>query len=110
MSTEATFVRPLNDVLVEQRASGEPWFEFLRVPSLRAGVYVLPAGAWDSQTPHEEDEIYYVIAGQAAFEAGRERWPVRAGAVIFVPARQEHRFADITEELTILVLFATRRA
>lgn len=110
MATEPTVVLTLPELLVDQRASGEPWFEFMRVPSLRAGVYVLPAGGWDSQTPHEEDEIYYVIGGKATFEAGSERWPVSAGAVIFVPARQEHRFADIVEELTVLVMFATRRA
>jgi hypothetical protein len=27
------------------------------------------------------------------------------GSVVFVPAGEEHRFVDITEELTLLVVF-----
>jgi quercetin dioxygenase-like cupin family protein len=99
----------LNSLLAEQRASGEPWLEFLRVPSLRAGLYVLEPGAWDSQTPHQEDEVYFVAKGRATFQASADRWPVGPGAVIFVAAHEEHRFTDITEELTILVFFATPR-
>jgi mannose-6-phosphate isomerase-like protein (cupin superfamily) len=106
---DATLVRHLNELLDDYRVTGEPWHEFLRVPTVRAGLYVLPAGGWDAQTPHEEDEVYYVIRGAATFQAGSERWPVSAGSVIFVPARQEHRFADISEELTVLVMFATRK-
>ena len=93
-------------LLAEQREGGEPWLEFLRVPSLRAGLYVLAPGAWDHQTPHEEDEIYYVVSGNATFEAGSGRQDVRAGSVIYVAAQQEHRFTNITEELRVLVYFA----
>jgi mannose-6-phosphate isomerase-like protein (cupin superfamily) len=93
-------------LLAEQREGGEPWLEFLRVPALRAGLYVLAPGAWDHQTPHEEDEIYYVVSGKAKFEAGNSSQDVRAGSLIYVAARQEHRFTDITEELRVLVCFA----
>jgi len=93
-------------LLAEQREGREPWLEFLRVPSLRAGLYVLAPGAWDHQTPHEEDEIYYVVSGEATFEAGSGRQDVRAGSVIYVAAQQEHRFTNITEELRVLVCFA----
>jgi mannose-6-phosphate isomerase-like protein (cupin superfamily) len=99
----------LDALLADQRASGESWLEFLRVASLRTGVYVLEPGAWDSQTPHQEDEVYFIVRGRATFQAGAERWPVGPGAVIFVAAHAEHRFTDITEELTILVFFAAPR-
>ncbi len=46
--------------------------EFLRVPAMSAGIYVLPAGATDKQTPHQEDEIYYVVRGKAKMRLGRE--------------------------------------
>lgn len=98
-----------DDLSAEQRASAEPWLEFLRVPSLRAGLYVLAAGAWDHQSPHEEDEVYYVVAGRATFEAGAEQTPVRAGSIIYVAAHQPHRFTNITEELRVLVFFAAPR-
>jgi quercetin dioxygenase-like cupin family protein len=91
----------------EQRArSAKSYREFLRVPALSAGLYVLPAGATDHQKPHREDEIYYVIRGSARFKAGSEDREVSAGSVIFVAAEVGHRFYEITEELTILVMFA----
>jgi mannose-6-phosphate isomerase-like protein (cupin superfamily) len=95
------------DLTAEQRASAEPWLEFLRVPSLRAGLYVLAPGAWDHQSPHEEDEVYFVVAGRATFQAGAETRAVGPGTVLYVAARQEHRFTDIVEELRVLVFFAT---
>jgi mannose-6-phosphate isomerase-like protein (cupin superfamily) len=96
----------IEDLTAEQQASAEPWLEFLRVPSLRAGLYVLTPGAWDHQSPHEEDEVYFIVSGRATFEAGREHREVRAGQVIYVAAHQEHRFTHIVEELRVLVFFS----
>ena len=86
--------------------SGKRYLEFLRVPAMSAGVYVLPAGGNDPQSPHREDEMYYVARGRARMRAGSEDQAVRAGSVIFVGAEVEHSFYDITEELVVLVLFA----
>ncbi len=94
-----------------QRAqSGQAYREFLRVPAMSAGLYVLPAGATDRQKPHHEDEIYYVVRGRARFEAGSEDREVSAGSVIFVAAEVQHRFYDIKEELEVLVVFAPAEA
>jgi quercetin dioxygenase-like cupin family protein len=93
--------------IAEQRAlSGKAYREFLRVPAMSAGLYVLSAGGTDGQKPHHEDEIYYVIRGRARFEAGAEDREVSGGSVIFVAAEVGHRFYDITEELEVLVFFA----
>ena len=103
-------MKPLFVSLAEidrQRAqSGKPYREFLRVPAMSAGLYVLPAGGTDAQRPHHEDEIYYVVRGRARFKAGAEDRGVSAGSVIFVAAEVEHRFYDIAEELALLVFFA----
>jgi mannose-6-phosphate isomerase-like protein (cupin superfamily) len=80
--------------------------EFLRVSSLSAGVYVLAAGATDAQHPHTEDEVYYVVRGRGRFSHGSAEDPVGPGEVLFVPAREPHRFHSITEELVLLVVFA----
>jgi mannose-6-phosphate isomerase-like protein (cupin superfamily) len=85
---------------------GKAYGEFLRVSSMSAGLYVLPAGAQDSQSPHHEDEIYYVVRGRARFRAGEEDCEVSAGSVLFVAAEVEHSFYDIQEELAALVFFA----
>ena len=82
------------------------YLEFLRVPAMSAGLYVLPAGGSDLQSPHQEDEMYYVVRGKARMRVGTENQPVGAGSIIFVESRLEHRFYDITEELVVLVFFA----
>jgi quercetin dioxygenase-like cupin family protein len=81
------------------------WVEQLRVPDLSVGTYSIPAGGVDDQEPHTEDEIYVVTAGRAMFEAAGDRVAVGPGSVIFVPAREVHRFAEITEDLAAVVIF-----
>lgn len=80
--------------------------EFLRVPAMSAGVYVLSAGAEDLQSPHEEDEVYYVVRGRSRFRRGATEVPVAPGDILFVPAHERHRFLSIAEELVLLVVFA----
>ena len=95
------------DEINRQRAqNGRLYQEFLRVSSMSAGLYVLPAGATDPQRPHHEDEMYYVIRGRARFRAGDQEQEVSAGTVLFVAAEVEHHFYDIAEELAALVFFA----
>jgi mannose-6-phosphate isomerase-like protein (cupin superfamily) len=89
-----------------RRIAGERLYEeFLSVPDLSVGLYVLEAGGIDPQSPHTEDEVYYVIAGRAVVTVGAEDRPVEPGSVVFVPAREPHRFHDITERLELLVAF-----
>ena len=96
----------ISNLLKEQSASLKLYLEFLRVPAMSAGIYVLPAGAVDPQHPHHEDELYYVVRGRARVQVGKEDAEVRAGSVIFVEANQEHRFYDIIDDLHVLVFFA----
>jgi mannose-6-phosphate isomerase-like protein (cupin superfamily) len=96
----------LDDLLRQRAGKNRLYLEFLRVPAMSAGVYVLPAGGTDPQKPHREDEMYYVVRGRARMQIGSEHAEVRAGSVIFVEAELEHRFHDIEEELEVLVFFA----
>ncbi len=96
----------LEKLISAQRASGRAYLEFLRIPAMSAGVYFLPKGAKDGQSPHEEDEMYYVVKGRARMVIGAEHADVVTGSVIFVEARAEHRFYDIEEDLLVLVFFA----
>lgn len=96
----------VNEVDAQRAASAKMYREFLRVPAMSAGLYVLPAGATDPQRPHHEDEMYYVIRGRARFRAGNDDREVSGGTVLFVAAEVEHRFYEISEELAVLVFFA----
>ena len=92
--------------LLEERAAvGRPYFEFLRVPHLSAGVYVLSVGAVDGQSPHTEDELYLVLSGRGEFRLGEESRPVGPGSLCFVPANARHAFHSVTEELQLLAVF-----
>lgn len=90
----------------QRHSTGRAYLEFLRVPSLSAGLYELPADGVDPQQPHDEDEIYYVISGQAQIHVDGEDRPVGPGSVIYVAAGIDHRFHSIEEDLTVLVVFA----
>jgi len=79
--------------------------EHLRVPDLSFGTYRIPAGGVDGQGPHTEDEVYVVVAGRARIVTPDDAADVAPGSVIFVPAHEEHRFVDVTEDLTVLVFF-----
>jgi len=96
----------LDHVDAERAGVGELYREFLRVPSMSAGLYVLEAGAADPQSPHAQDEVYYVVSGRARFTSGGDERAVEAGDVLFVPAQEEHRFHSIEERLSLLVVFA----
>jgi mannose-6-phosphate isomerase-like protein (cupin superfamily) len=95
-----------SDLLAERAVQTKRYLEFLRVPAMSAGVYVLPAGGTDPQKPHQEDELYYVVRGRARMGIGEEQQAVGGGSVIFVEAHANHRFFDIEEDLVVLVFFA----
>jgi len=89
----------------DRAAAGERYHEFLSVPDLSGGLYVLEAGATDPQSPHTEDELYVVMAGRGRIVVGGEDRAVETGTVVFVGAGVPHRFVDITERLVIIVAF-----
>jgi mannose-6-phosphate isomerase-like protein (cupin superfamily) len=95
----------LRDVEAARAERAEPWLEFIRYPALSVGLYVLDAGQPDLQAPHTEDEIYHVVEGRGRITVGSEVRPVGPGAVVHVGARVPHHFHDITERLTLLVVF-----
>ena len=99
-------VHDLPRIIEAHRKSGESWTEFLRVPALSMGVYVLKAGAVDPQEPHTEDEVYYIVEGRGMLRVGAEDHAFGPGSLLFVPARAEHRFHDLRQELVALVFFA----
>ena len=56
------------------------WVEHLRVEALSLGTY--------------------------SIRAGGERVSVGPGSTLYVPAREVHRFVDVTSDLAVVVLFA----
>ena len=99
----------MSEIVEGHRKNGELYHEFLRAERLSVGLYVLAAGATDPKVPHTEDEIYYIVSGAATIEVAGEHRPVSIGSVIYVDAHVDHRFHTITEDLSVIVVFAPPR-
>jgi mannose-6-phosphate isomerase-like protein (cupin superfamily) len=96
----------LAQLLEERKQSNKLYLEFLKVRDLSMGLYILPAGGVDPQSPHTEDEVYFVVIGKAQIKVADEDRAVQAGSIVYVAKNVEHRFHSIEEELTVLVFFA----
>ena len=95
----------LAQLISQRETSNKLYLEFLKVPDLSMGLYVLPAGGTDSQSPHTEDEVYYVVSGRAQILVADESREVQAGSIVYVEKNVAHRFHSIVEDLTVLVFF-----
>jgi mannose-6-phosphate isomerase-like protein (cupin superfamily) len=94
--------------LVEKCDAREaPYLEFLRVPQLSCGIYALAAGARDTQSTHDEDEVYVVLKGRAELVVDGEEIALHEGSIVYVPADVPHEFVRIEEDLSLLVFFGS---
>lgn len=82
---------------------GERFVELFRKGDVSIELYA-PREA-DPQQPHDQDEIYVVVAGEGSFLAGEHRRPFGPGDALFVPAGMVHRFEDFTDDLVVWVVF-----
>ena len=96
----------LPQLISQREVANKLYLEFLKVPDLSMGLYVLPAGGTDPQSPHTEDEVYYVVSGRAQIQVADEDRAVQAGSIVYVPKNVEHRFHTIEQDLTVIVFFA----
>lgn len=96
----------IHELMAKGEESGKPYLEFLRMADLSMGLYRLAVGEVDSQVPHTEDEVYYVVSGVGRIRVGVEERAVMGGSVVYVARGVEHAFHSIEEDLTLLVFFA----
>ena len=68
-----------------------------------AGHY---AGVGGDQPPHGEEKVYLVLEGRGRFRMGDEEFALEPGQLFTVPARVEHGFHSITDDLLLLAFFA----
>lgn len=82
---------------------GERFVRALAHGSMSVELYA-PVGH-DPQTPHTQDELYFVHSGRATLLLQGERHACEPGTVLFVPAGAEHRFTDFSEDFSTWVVF-----
>ena len=97
----------LDKTISELEDTGDYFVDFLRTPTLEAGILRLHPGEIDSQKTHSKDELYHVIRGDGGIRIGEKDHTVRSGTSIFVPAGVEHHFHGNRTDLTVLYVFPT---
>lgn len=104
--SDAWQVFKVSELLKHKSGEDVSFQEFLRTDSMHCGLYHLKAGSQDMQSPHDEDEMYYVISGRAKLRIGDTTQDVVPGSLLYVQASEEHAFFEIEEDMTLLVVFA----
>jgi mannose-6-phosphate isomerase-like protein (cupin superfamily) len=99
----------ITDLIAAQQGPEHVYADFVRSDLLSVGLASWPAGSVDTQQPHTEDEVYYVVRGRARITVAGEERPVGPGSVVFVATGVEHRFHDIEQDLQVLVFWAPPR-
>lgn len=102
--SQRPLVTTLDTLMAEQ--AGQAYREFLRVPVMSLGLFAVGPGHVDRQQPHEQDEVYLVVAGRAVLDIAGSRMPVAAGSIAYLPAGEPHRFVDVTEDLRVVAVFS----
>ena len=59
----------------------------------------------DKQTPHDQDELYFIHSGKATLLLEGEPLACTPGSVHFVPAGAVHRFIDFSRDFSTWVVF-----
>jgi mannose-6-phosphate isomerase-like protein (cupin superfamily) len=57
------------------------------------------------QTPHAQDEIYFVVRGRGVLLHDGKREPFESGDLLFVTAGIEHQIEDISEDFAMWRVF-----
>lgn len=107
MSDDSWQVFDLDELRGKLKGTAVEYLDFLNVPAVNCGLYFLPAGSTDMQAPHDEDEIYLVLAGRARMNLGDDERAVGPGSLLYVSATTRHSFFEIEEDMTLLVVFAS---
>jgi cytidylate kinase len=88
------------------RTSSRRYLEALRSGGLSAGLYRVAKGAAGEQSPRGEEAVYLVLEGRGRFRMGDEGFAVEPGLLFTVPARVEHGFPSIEDDLLLLAFYA----
>src|SRR6476469_8070322 len=92
-----------NEALQQLKHTGKLFTELFSHGSLAVEIY-RPKHK-DLQTPHERDEVYIIISGEADFYNDGTVVHAAAGDLLFVAAGKEHHFENFTNDFSTWVLF-----
>jgi mannose-6-phosphate isomerase-like protein (cupin superfamily) len=82
---------------------GEPFATAIEHGSMSLEVFAPRRD--DRQEPHNQDELYIIVAGKAAFHHQGVRTKVAAGDALFVKAGDAHHFEQTSPDFVSWVVF-----
>ncbi|MGA9230196.1 MAG: cupin domain-containing protein, partial [Nitrosotalea sp.] len=68
-----------NEYIKKIKKNNTYFHTFINKENLAAGILRLDPGEEDTQEPHENDEIYYVVKGDGFLLVDRKEYPVSEG-------------------------------
>ena len=89
--------------VTEKWPRGEPFAVAFRHGSMLVELFA-PVGT-DAQTPHSQDELYFIHSGSGTFVIGEERHSFVPGTCFFVPGGVVHNFEEFSPDFSAWVVF-----
>lgn len=108
MSTEKWHVTMEEATKLTDNPIDPGWCEVMVRGTMLTGFY--KPNKIDDQTPHAQDEVYFVCCGSGTFINGGDIVKVKTADFLFVPAFAEHRFEDFSGNFAVWVVFYGKNA
>lgn len=87
----------------EEWPNGEPFAEAFRHGSMLVEIFA--PRQQDTQTPHDQDELYIIASGTAVLNIEGIEYEASSGDVLFVAAHKRHNFEKISDDFVTWVIF-----
>lgn len=82
--------------------------ELCGAEQLMAGVYYLKPGLTSKQDIHDQEELYYVVAGTGRIVLGGQPFTMEKGMIVYIPPNCSHQTTNVGEgELVLFWMFGT---
>jgi mannose-6-phosphate isomerase-like protein (cupin superfamily) len=88
------------------RNSDNYFHTFINRQNIAAGVLVLNPDEEDTQTPHDSDELYYVVKGDGYLQINNTDYKISDGMMYFVQKNVPHKFFGNKKEIIVVYFFS----
>jgi mannose-6-phosphate isomerase-like protein (cupin superfamily) len=95
----------INEYIKNIAKSTSYYHTFINRNNLAAGVLRLDPGEEDTQLPHENDEVYYVVRGDGFLNIAGKDYLISEAKAYFVGKNTMHKFHGNKKELIVLYFF-----
>ena len=95
----------VDEYIKKLRKDDDYFHTFINRNSLAVGVLSLQPGEEDTQEPHENDEVYFILNGNGFLKINDKDYAISKNRVYFVAKNIEHYFHGNSKEIVALYFF-----